>query len=138
MALIDRAAWDRHALRDGISVAALGAVPFGVIGRLVVGEDGSRSVLALFTFLVLIALLMGGAIAAWRQNVGRPLTHGIVTALVTFAAVQAVGIVRRVVGGDDIRWGRVVSTALLTLMVGTIGGLVGGFMQSRGARSKLP
>ncbi len=138
MALIDRAAWDRHALRDGISVAALGAVPFGVIGRLIVGEDGSRSVLALFTFLVLIALLMGGAIAAWRQNVGRPLTHGIVTALVTFAAVQAVGIVRRVVGGDDIRWGRVVSTALLTLMVGTIGGLVGGFMQSRGARSKLP
>ena len=138
MALTDRTAWDRHALRDGISVAALGAVPFGVIGRLIVGEDGSRSVLALFTFLVLIALLMGGAIAAWRQAVGRPLTHGIVTALVTFAAVQAVGIVRRAVAGDDIRWSRIVSTALLTLMVGTIGGLVGGFMQSRGVRSKLP
>lgn len=138
MALTDPSAWDRHALRDGVSVAALGAVPFGVIGRLVVGEDGSRSVLALFTFLVLIALLMGGAIAAWRQNVGRPLTHGIATALVTFAAVQAIGILRRAIGGDDIRWGRILSTALLTLIVGTIGGLVGGFMQSRGVRSKLP
>ena len=83
--------------------------------------------LALFTFLVLIALLMGGAIAAWRQEVGRPLSHGIVTALLTFAAVQLVGIARRAIGGDDIRWGRIVSTALLTLMVGTIGGLAGRF-----------
>jgi hypothetical protein len=138
VALTDPSGWDRHALRDGISVAALGAVPFGVIGRLIVGDDGSRSVLALFTFLVLIALLMGGAIAAWRQELGRPLSHGIATALITFAAVQLVGIVRRAVAGDDIRWGRILSTALLTLIVGTVGGLVGGFMQSRGVRSKLP
>jgi hypothetical protein len=138
VALIDPNAWDRHALRDGVSVAALGAVPFGVIGRLIVGEDGSRSLLALFTFLVLIALLMGAGVAAWRQMLGRPLSHGIVTALFTFAAVQAIGIVRRVIGGDDIRWGRILSSALLTLMVGTLGGLLGGFMQSQGVRSRRP
>lgn len=138
MAVIDRNGWDTGALRDGIGVAALGAVPFGVVGRLVLDEDANSGLLGFFALLVLGALVLGGAIAGWRQRVGRPLSHGIVTALATFAAVQAIGVVRRLVAGDDIRWGRIASSALLSLIAGTIGGLVGGFVQRRGVTSQLP
>jgi len=138
VALTDPQAWDRGALRDGFSVAALGAVPFGVVARLIVGEDGSAALLGLFTALVLVFLVLGGGVAAWRQTVGRPLSHGIVTALVTFAAVQVVGTLRRLIASDDIRWGRIVSSALLALVAGALGGLLGGFMRSRGITSQRP
>ena len=131
-------AWDRAALRDGVSVAALGAVPFGVIGRLVVGEDGSSTLLGLFTVLVLIALVLGAGVASWRQERGRPLSHGIATAVVTFAVVQAVGVMRRALAADDIRWGRIASSALLSLVAGLVGGLLGGVMRSRGVMSRRP
>ena len=133
--------WDVAALRDGVGVAALGAVPFGVIGRLVLDDDasgGTRGALALFSVLVLAALVLGGGVAAWRQRLGRPLSHGIATALVTFTVVQAVGIVRRLAAGDDIRWSRIVSSALLSLMAGTLGGLLGAFLQGRGVTSRRP
>ena len=135
---MDPDVWDRRALLDGISVAALGAVPFGVIGRLIVGDDGSTGVLALFTLLVLVALVLGAGVAAWRQRVGRPLSHGIATALVTFGVVQAVGIVRRLVGSDPVRWGRIASSGLLSLVAGSLGGLLGSVMISRGVRPKGP
>lgn len=138
MALIDPASWDRAALRDGISVAALGALPFGVIGRLLVGDDGNGGVLALFTVLVLVALVLGAGVAAWRQRVGRPLSHGMATALATYAAVQAVGLARKVLTSSDIRWGLIVSSLLLSLMAGTLGGLLGGYLQSKGVTSRRP
>jgi hypothetical protein len=136
--LTDPDVWDRRALVDGISVAALGAVPFGVIGRLIVGDDGSTGVLALFTVLVLVGLVLGAGVAAWRQLVGRPLSHGIATALVTFGAIQAVGVARRLVGADPVRWSRIASSGLLSLVAGTVGGLLGSVMISRGVRSKRP
>lgn len=131
-------AWDRQALRDGVSVAALGAVPFGVVGRLVVGEDGSSTLLGLFTVLVLIALVLGAGVAAWRQERGRPLSHGIATTLATFAVVQSVGVLRRALASDDIRWGRIASSALLSLVAGLVGGMLGGVMRSRGVVSRHP
>ena len=131
-------AWDRNALRDGMSVAALGAVPFGVVGRLIVGEDGSSTLLGLFTVLVLVALVLGAGVAAWRQRTGRPLSHGITTALMVFGVVQAAGIVRRLVSSDDIRWGRIASSALLSLMAGALGGLLGSVMLGRGVRPPRP
>lgn len=133
-----RDGWDVGALRDGIGVAALGAVPFGVIGRLVLDDDRHSSLLALFTFAVLASLVLGGGVAAWRQRTARPLSHGIATALLTFVVVQAVGIVRRLVADDDIRWGRIASSALLSLIAGTIGGLLGSVMQRQGVRSQRP
>lgn len=133
-----RDGWDIGALRDGIGVAALGAVPFGVIGRLVLDDDKHTDLLALFALAVLAALVLGGGVAAWRQRAGRPLSHGIATALLTFAVVQLVGIVRRLVADDDIRWGRIASSALLSLIAGTIGGLLGSFLQRQGVRSQSP
>jgi hypothetical protein len=138
VAVIDRAAWDTGALRDGIGVAALGAVPFGVIGRLVLDDGRHDDLLGAFALLVLVALVLGGGVAAWRQRLGRPLSHGIATALATFAAVQLVGLVRRTAAGDEIRWGRIVSSALLSLIAGTIGGLLGSLLQRQGMRSRLP
>ena len=111
---------------------------FGVVGRLIVGEDGSPGLLRLFTGLVLVALVLGAGVAAWRQRTGRPLSHGITTALVVFGVVQAVGIVRRVVGSDDIRWNRIVSSAILSLLAGAFGGLLGSVMLGRGVRPPRP
>lgn len=136
--MIDRERWDVAALRDGIGVAALGAVPFGVIGRLVLDDSSNSGLLASFALLVLAALVLGGGVAAWRQRLGRPLSHGIATALVTFAVVQLAGVVRRLAAGDDIRWGRIVSSALLSLIAGTLGGLLGSFLQRQGVRSRQP
>jgi hypothetical protein len=138
VAVIERAAWDGRALRDGVAVAALGAVPFGVIGTLIVGEGGSSGVRGLLALGVLSGMVLGAGVAAWRQRAGRPLTHGMATAVVTFAAVQVVGVARRLVVSDDIRWGRIVSSAALTLVAGALGGLLGSVMLGRGVHPPRP
>jgi hypothetical protein len=125
---------DRGALRDGIGVAALGAVPFGIVAQFLGGEDASGGVRALLVVAVVGALVLGGGIAAWRQTQGRPLTHALVTALATFAAVQAVGIVRRLVVGDPIHWSRIASSAVVSLAAGLVGGMLGMFLLAQGAR----
>jgi hypothetical protein len=133
--MIDRHDWDTAALRDGIGVAALGAVPFGVVARLITDRTSGAWV-ALFAIAVLVSLVLGAGVAAWRQRVGRPLSHGIVTALVTFAVVQAVGLARRAIAGHDIHWRLVASSGLLSLMAGTFGGVLGMFLQAQGVHSR--
>ena len=51
--------------------------------------------------------------------------HGIVTALVTFLLVQGIGVIRHAIANEDILWSRVLSSALLSMVAGTVGGLVG-------------
>ena len=139
MAVIDDrriAQFDRAALRDGVSVAALGAVPFGVVAQLIGSDGASGSAGALLVTAVVLSLVFGAGVAAWRQTVGRPLTHALVTALVTFAVVQAVGIVRRLVVGDPVHWSRIVSSAVVSLAAGLVGGMLGIFLTSQGMRSR--
>ena len=81
---------------------------------------------------MLAGLVLGAGVAAWRQDRGLPLTHGVVTAVGVFVVVQAVGIVIRLVGGDGISWSRVASSLLLSLMAGMVGGLLGSFVLSHG------
>jgi hypothetical protein len=123
---------DRAALRDGMGVAALGAVPFGVVAQLVGGGEASGTAGALLVTAVVASLVLGAGVAAWRQTAGRPLTHALVTALATFAVIQAVGIVRRLVVGDPVHWSRIVSSAVVSLAAGLIGGMLGMFLTSQG------
>jgi Na+/H+-dicarboxylate symporter len=61
-----------------------------------------------------------------RQQVGAPLVHGIVTAIVTFVLVQGIGVIRHIAANEDVLWSRVLSSALLSMVAGTIGGIIGG------------
>ena len=118
---------DRDALVRGMAVAAAIAVPAGVIGAAV--EN------AIFVVLVLAGLIAGAAVAAARQTKRTPLMHGIVAALAVFVAVQTLGTIRRAVADDDIRWSRIFSSALLSVIAGTVGGFIGATAQrSRSAK----
>ena len=128
---------DLGALRDGVGVAALTAVPFGIVARLVVTDDRPRGWVGLLGVLVLLGLLLGAGVAAWRQDRGTPLTHGIVTAVGVFLVVQVIGTLRRAVAGDPIHWARISSGLVLSLVTGVIGGFLGSFVQRSGVRSRL-
>ena len=126
---------DRDALRRGIVLAVAIAVPAAVVFAWM---PDNRGVLAVFTLVVLGGLVAGAAVASMRQQVGMPLVHGILTALTAFAVVQCIGLVRRLVQDDAIEWGAVVSNLLLSLIAGTIGGLVGTRLVLRHTRSQEP
>ena len=131
MALSDTV--DLDALRTGGLVAAAIAVPAGILAQ-VLDDDGDGSGwVALLAVVVMAGLVIGAVVAARRQRVGLPLTHAMVTAVGVFVLVQAVGIVRRSIAGDDITWSRVASSFLLSLMAGVVGGLIASWRDRRGA-----
>ena len=115
--------FDRFALGQGASVAVMFALPFGVAAA-VVGDD-RKGLAAVLAVLALAGLFLGAGVSAWKQERGTPLTHGIVTAVGVFMAIQAVGIVRRLIAGDPLHGGRIVSGLVLSMLAGLVGGLVG-------------
>jgi hypothetical protein len=126
---------DPKALREGALVAAVVAVPAGVVGRVLSDRPDQPDWLWLLVVVVLAGLVAGAAVAASRQDRGFPLTHGVVTAVGVFVAVQTVGILIRLLRGDSISWSRVTSSLLLSLMAGMAGGLLGSaFLSQRAAR----
>jgi hypothetical protein len=128
--------WDWQAIREGASVAVVLAVPFTLVARFFFDSDthsGWAAVLALGSFL---GFILGAGQAAWTQDRGTPLSHGLVTAVGTFVVVQAVFVVIRLVAGKDVHWGRIATSLVLTLAAGLIGGFCGGFLQNRGVRPR--
>ncbi|HEX9258406.1 MAG TPA: hypothetical protein VF855_02640 [Acidimicrobiales bacterium] len=113
---------DTDALRRGVAVSLATTVPFALLYW---GFPDNRGVLAVFTVIVLGGLVAGSALAAMRQQVGLPLAHGLVSALTVFGVLQVVRLVRLVASDNDIRWNAVLSNLLLSIIAGTVGGLVG-------------
>ena len=124
---------DPRALREGALVAAVVAVPAGVVGRVLSDRPDQPDWLWVLVVVVLAGLMAGAAVAASRQDRGFPLTHGVVTAVGVFVAVQTVGILIRLLRGDSISWSRVTSSLLLSLMAGMAGGLLGSALLSQRA-----
>jgi hypothetical protein len=124
---------DLRALYEGAVVAATFAVPAGVVGRVLSDRRDDLGWLWILVIVVLLGLVLGAGVAAWRQQKGLPLTHGIVTAVGVFVVVQAVGIVVQLVAGDSVNWSRIASSLLLSLMAGTVGGVLGSLLLSHGA-----
>lgn len=128
--------WDLAALRAGGAVSLAFAVPLSVAARVLTDraeDDGSTSTWAsLLAFAALLAFVLGAGVAAWHQDRRTPLSHGIVAAVGAFVIGQAVLLVVRVVGGGDIRWFAIAVNLTLTLVAGTIGGLVGSMMRRAG------
>jgi hypothetical protein len=136
MALNER--WDLAAMRAGGSVALVFAVPLSVAARILAGDDTPEGTKA--TIVVLLSLgaavgfLLGSGVAAWHQQRGTPLSHGIVTAAVTYIVPQAVLIVIKLARGGEVRWTGVIFNLTLIISVGVLGGMLGSSMRKRGAR----
>jgi putative membrane protein (TIGR04086 family) len=118
--------FDREALRKGATVALAVSVPAAVLWRLLVAGDERPWWTLLFSLAVLVGLGAGAFVAARAQHQGTPLAHGLVAALAAFAVVTVVSVVGRALRGDSLGLDAVVSNLLLTLVVGSIGGLLGG------------
>ena len=124
--------WDALALREGASVAVLCAVPFTLIARFAFGEDdksGWASLLALATFA---GFVLGAGVAAWRQQRGTPLLHGVATAVGVFVAVQVVFAALKLLRGESVNSGRIAVSLSLAALAGLIGGMLGSFLQRQG------
>ncbi|MFZ8902148.1 MAG: hypothetical protein ACO2Y7_10730, partial [Ilumatobacteraceae bacterium] len=72
--------------------------------------------------------------AAWHQSRRTPLSHGIVTAGVTYLIPQAVLIVIKLARGGDVRWSGVLFNLTVALAMGVFGGFLGAYLQDRGMR----
>jgi putative membrane protein (TIGR04086 family) len=124
---------DRNALLRGMLVASLIAVPFALLG-LGVSDNGLGWAGWVSVIGVMLGLTIGGFLAARDQRVEAPLTHGIITAVGVYVIVQAVGVVKRVITDEDLRWSKYASSLLLAVVAGTIGGL----LSSMGTSSRRP
>ena len=110
---------DARALYEGGLIAAVIAVPAGV-DRTGTRRPARPARLAVgLVVIVLAGLVLGAGVAAWRQERGLPLVHGVVTAVGVFVVVQTVGVLIRLARGDSVTWSRIASSLLLSLMAGT-------------------
>ena len=113
---------DWRVVSAGALLAALIAVPAALISR-GSGVDEDSPWMPLFFGIVLIGFALGGALAA-RAATHLPLTHAAAGAFMAFAVVQVVGIIRRLIVGDDINLASIVFAGLLSLSAGMVGGLI--------------
>ncbi|MFV0309631.1 MAG: hypothetical protein ACK5OX_18025 [Desertimonas sp.] len=124
--------WDRDAIVAGVSVAAMIAVPAAVVGRIGVDRDWDTIGILVINLVMLGGLFLGAGVAAWRQVVGTPLSHGLVVAIGSYAGIQAVFVAIRLLRGAEVRWGGIVGNVFLALGAGLLGGLAGQLLVSRG------
>jgi uncharacterized membrane protein YfcA len=115
---------DRPAVVRGMIVAAVIAVPFALVG-LGASDEGDLGWLGWISVVgVLLGLVLGAFAAAREQRVGAPLTNAIITAVGIFVVVQAIGIAKRIITDEELRWGKYLSSLLLSIVAGTVGGLL--------------
>ena len=122
--------WDPQAVRAGIGVCLLLAIPLTLIAALV--DADSSALNALFFFGAMFGFVLGGGCAAWVQRCGTPLSHGVATTMVAYLGAQAVFVAIRLVRGDDVNWFGVFFTLSLVILAGVAGGILGSQLQARG------
>lgn len=122
--------WDIEAVRAGIGVCLLLAVPLTLVAAFVGSDDSGLN--ALFFFGAMFGFVLGAGCAAWLQQRGTPLSHGIVTAMIAYLGAQAVFVAIRLAGGNDVNWFGVFFTLSLVMLSGVFGGLLGSLLQARG------
>ncbi len=131
----DTGRWDVRAIKDGASVIGMIAVPLAVIGRLAFDEGAKSGLASLLAMVTLLMFVIGAGVAAWRQERGTPLSHGLVTAVGMFIVVQVIFAIIRILGGHTLNVGRIMVSLTLTAFAGLIGGFLGSMLQSRGIRA---
>lgn len=123
---------DWNALRAGGSVALVFAVPFSVAARLVADNNDKSGLAALLSLAALIGFVLGAGVAAWAQQLQLPLKHGIICAVGTYVAAQAVFIIFRSIRGNEVRWLAALFNLTAVAVAGLIGGALGSALQRRG------
>lgn len=122
--------WDLDALRAGASVCVALAVPFRILAAVVGSDSGGLN--ALFFVLFVTFFVIGSGCAAWVQRAGTPLSHALVTAIGTYAIVEVVFIVIRLLRGTAIPWFAIFFTLSVISAAGLVGGLFGSRLQAQG------
>jgi len=122
--------WDRAAIRAGIGVCLLLAIPLTLIAAVVDSE--STGLNAFFFFGAMFGFVVGAGCAAWVQQKGTPLSHGVTTALVAYVAAQGSFLVIRLLRDQSINWFGVFFTLSLVIVAGVLGGLLASRLQARG------
>jgi hypothetical protein len=123
---------DWTALRAGASISLVLAVPFSIAARIVADSDKHDGLATLLTLGAVVGFIFGSGVAAWVQRLQLPLKHGIICAVGTYVAAQAVFIVVRAIRGSDVRWLAALFNLTAVAFAGLIGGALGGAMQRRG------
>jgi hypothetical protein len=122
--------WDVAAIRAGIGVCLILAVPLTLVAAFLDSDDSGLN--ALFFFGAMFGFVLGAGCAAWIQQRGTPLSHGLMTAMIAYLGAQAVFVTIRLVGGDSVNWFGVFFTLSLVMLSGLLGGLLGSLLQARG------
>jgi hypothetical protein len=130
--------WDRAAIRAGGMVALVFAVPFSVAARVIAGDEtpegGKATLVVLLSLCAAIGFLLGAGVSAWHQQRGTPLSHGIVTAAISYVVPQAILIILKIARGGEVRWTGVIFNLTIMITMGVLGGLLGSSMRKHGAR----
>ena len=116
---------ERRSILLGAGLNMALAVPPALIGLLLSEDDsleGSGWVPFLFAWIV-VSFFVGGFVAAKGQP-HAPLAHGALAALVAYAVVQGVGVIRHLLSDEDIKWVSIAFATLLASSTGTVGGIV--------------
>ena len=124
--------WDWDAIRAGAMVALVFAVPLSIAGRWAADSRDDSALTIWFNLGAVVGFVLGAGCAAWVQRVGFPLSHGLVTAVGTYLAAQAVFIAVRLIRGLDVRWFAVVFNLMVVLLAGLLGGILGQRLRDRG------
>jgi len=122
--------WDVAAIRAGIGVCLLLAIPLTLIAAFV--DSDSSGLNAFFFFGAMFGFVLGGGCAAWVQQRGTPLSHGVATTIAAYVGAQSVFVVIRLLRGDDVNWFGVFFTLSLVILAGVAGGILGSQLQARG------
>jgi hypothetical protein len=122
--------WDLEAVRAGIGVCLLLAIPLTLIAAFV-GSD-SAGLNAVFFFGAMFGFVLGGGCAAWVQRCGTPLSHGVITTIVAYLGAQSVFVTIRLLRGESVNWFGVFFTLSLVILAGVAGGILGSQLQARG------
>ncbi len=111
----------------GTGAALAVAVPAALVGQIVdsAADGNANSALLGVAYLaVLCGLALGGYVAGDRAPQAA-MVHGATAALLAFAIVQTVGVVRRLVGDDEVSWVAIAFNGVMSACIGTVGAHVG-------------
>ena len=133
MAVIDRTRWDLDALRAGGLVALVFAVPLS-IGATWAADNDDGALAVWLSLGAVMGFVLGAGCAAWVQRCNLPLSHGMATAIGTYAIAQGVFIVVKLARGSDVNWFAALFNLSVMAGAGLIGGMLGRRLSDRGFR----
>ena len=122
--------WDVAAVRAGIGVCLILAIPLTLIAAFV--DSDSSGLNAFFFFGAMFGFVLGGGCAVWVQDRGTPLSHGVATTIVAYVGAKSVFVVIRLLRGGTVNWFGVFFTVSLVILAGIAGGILGSQLQARG------